>query len=717
MCYRGKTGNLLWGKMVKYPILPRSGLTRGFHFCRLSSMVRKYERKTDRGGWSPESMKNAIYACLNGEMGYKKAASSFEVPQSTLERRVKLAREQNEENNIFTVTANGTIYNSKKNPILAQSLGPIKTVFTVEEENMLFDFLLKMEERLFGLTAYDLRILAFQWAEKLGRNHPFSKTKEIAGLDWLSGFRARHPKLSLRVPEATSAARAAAFNKVNVYKFFDLLTTVVDKHKFTAERIYNCDETGVSIIPKHRSKVFSLKGRKQVGVLTSAERGNTITVEVCYNAAGSYMPPLFVFPRSRANEQLLNDSPPGAEAAYHPSGWMQSEIFFTWFKKFVEWSRPTKDSPILLLLDGHFTHTKNIKVIDHARENGVVLLCFPPHCTHRLQPLDVSFMKPISTFYDHEVSCWLRTNPGRVVTIYQVAKLYGNAFIKAATMETAINGFKKTGAWPVNRGVFNEHDFAPAETTERPNPSTIPTAMDAATTPSTSATTPPTSVTTTPTSVPAVTTISTSLPTSPIPTTSVSSATSTFTSVSIATPTTPTSGTAVITSTCPTPEDIMPIPSCSNLPVRKKPRKHGKTAILTDSPYKEELLSEMAIKKEKEDKKLERAKKRLLNMECSEKNGKINREKKQQKNKKTTGAEKKKKPKQMSIAKNLKRKHSNSSSSEDSDAECIYCGYLYSQSTEGWIQCWKCSKWAHCSCAGEEDEDPEASHLCALCED
>lgn len=77
--------------------------------------------------------------------------------------------------------------------------------------------------------------------------------------------------------------------------------------------------------------MFSLKGRKQVGVLTSAERGNTVTVEVCYNAAGSYMPPLFVFPRQRANEQLLNECPPGAMAAYHPSEWMQSNKFFTWF--------------------------------------------------------------------------------------------------------------------------------------------------------------------------------------------------------------------------------------------------------------------------------------------------------------------------------------------------------------------------------------------------
>ncbi|KAJ4440820.1 hypothetical protein ANN_10666 [Periplaneta americana] len=283
---------------------------------------------------------------MRGEMGYKKAADSFKVPQSTLERIVKLVKPQAGRptaGDVQAVSDKDILYVEQPNLNLVQSLGPIKTVFS---------------EILFGITTYDLRVLAYQWAEKLGKVHSFSKTKEIAGKDWLSGFSIRHPQLALRKPEATSAARAAAFNKVNVGKFFDLLTRVVEENGFTPEKIYNCDETGVTIMPKHRSNIFSLKGRKQVGVLTSAERGNTITIEVCFNAAGTYMAPTFIFPRVRANNQLMNNCPPGATAEYHPSGWMQSEIFFSWFKRFVMWSRATKDSPVLLLLEGHFTHTK-----------------------------------------------------------------------------------------------------------------------------------------------------------------------------------------------------------------------------------------------------------------------------------------------------------------------------------------------------------------------
>lgn len=60
-------------------------------------------------------------------------------------------------------------------------------------------------------------------------------------------------------------------------------------------------------MPKHRSKILSLKGKKQG--LTSAERGKTHTIELCFNVAGNYMPPMSVFPLVHANEQLMNKCP------------------------------------------------------------------------------------------------------------------------------------------------------------------------------------------------------------------------------------------------------------------------------------------------------------------------------------------------------------------------------------------------------------------------
>ncbi|KAG8236980.1 hypothetical protein J437_LFUL016891 [Ladona fulva] len=167
---------------------------------------------------------------------------------------------------------------------------------------------------------------------------------------------------------------------------------------------------------------------------------------MCMSASGNFMPPMFVFPRKRENPLLMDDALPGSFAYYDESGWIDKESFVVWFKKFIEFSNPSANKPVLLILDGHESHTKS---------------------THRLQPLDASFMCPLSTFYVQEVRQWLIAHPGRTVTINQVGKLMNGAFTRAALMQTAIKGFFKTGICPLDRNIFPEHMYAPSGTTDR----------------------------------------------------------------------------------------------------------------------------------------------------------------------------------------------------------------------------------------------------------
>ena len=66
----------------------------------------------------------------------------------------------------------------------------------------------------------------------------------MAGKEWLRQFLKRHPSLSIRVPQATSIARATAFNPHTVSKFFEKLGELFDKYKFHPSSVYNFDETG-----------------------------------------------------------------------------------------------------------------------------------------------------------------------------------------------------------------------------------------------------------------------------------------------------------------------------------------------------------------------------------------------------------------------------------------------------------------------------------------
>lgn len=124
-------------------------------------------------------------------------------------------------------------------------MGRYKNVFNEHQETELVDHILSMEKRFYGVTARDVRSLAYQLAERNHINHRFNRRSKLAGLDWLYYFRKRHPELALRSPEATSAARAQAFNKPTVDDFFDKLGKVLESENFSPSQMYNVDETSV----------------------------------------------------------------------------------------------------------------------------------------------------------------------------------------------------------------------------------------------------------------------------------------------------------------------------------------------------------------------------------------------------------------------------------------------------------------------------------------
>lgn len=102
------------------------------------------------------------------------------------------------------------------------------------------------------------------------------------------------------------------------------------------------------------------------------------------------------------------------------------------------------------------------------------MLAFPRHCTHRLQPLDVSFFGPLKT-YDQAVTKWLKNHPGWVITQFQIADLFSEVYGKAATITNALGGFSSTGICPLNSDIFPDHLFSPAAPTDRPLTNAVPT--------------------------------------------------------------------------------------------------------------------------------------------------------------------------------------------------------------------------------------------------
>ena len=168
--------------------------------------------------------------------------------------------------------------------------------------------------------------------------------------------------------------------------------------EYTASQVWNADESGLTTVHKP-GKILSKKGIKQVGKITSRERGQTTTILCAMNANGTFVPPLMIFARKKSNEQLLRGAPPQSILGTSDNEWINKELFLKWLKHFINYVRPSKENKQLLILDGHESH-KSFEAVQLARKNFIEIIVLPPHTTHRLQPLDGIFFGPLKANYN-----------------------------------------------------------------------------------------------------------------------------------------------------------------------------------------------------------------------------------------------------------------------------------------------------------------------------
>ncbi|KAB0803436.1 hypothetical protein PPYR_00406 [Photinus pyralis] len=595
--------------------------------------------KREYGKWSSETMKRALSEYEKNDIGFNECCRKYEIPKPTFRRHL-LGQVKR---------GNDTTHQAKRR------VNGRELALPEEVERQLVEHILKFEELLFGLTINDVRKLAY---DILAANphipNPFNKETKMAGKKWYYAFLARHPNISLRQPENVSIARCKGFNKTNVYNFFDILENVVDENGIDGFHIYNVDESGFSTVQKKAPKVLASKGKHQVGFVASGERGINTTLVCCVNATGNYVPPMFIFKRLRMHPALKNGCFPGSIVETSESGYINSQLFVLWLKHFIKFVKPSPQEKCLLLLDGHTTHSKNLEAIKLSREHGIILLQLPGHTTHRLQPLDVGVFKSMESNYTQVMAKWLRTNPGQKVTQFEVTALLTEAFTRSATIDNAVNGFRGTGTWPVNRNVFTDADFVASENLDHQS-------------------------------------------TNPEPEHTVIEENNVSNS----------SGSKIIQHVLDEPstsglnhEELAELNKRSSLkvsiaeisPIPRPTKKHDtrirkgaqKAAILTESPYKKELELKQKEKEKKEEKS------RSNKQKAAAKKEKVN---------KNIADKENVKPKQPVII-------------IETNEEDWYCSLCNESIIEDMIQCMQCRKWAHEMCAGVH---VKSSYICDLC--
>jgi hypothetical protein len=272
--------------------------------------------------------------------------------------------------------------------------------------------------------------------------------EDFNGKGWWRRFMQRWPDLVLRKGDALAQSRANAVNAANLSQYYSILEETLKKHKLydCPSRIYNMDESGMPLDHK-LAKVIAQKGAKKVHSRTSGNKAQ-ITILACANAAGNVVPPMVIFEGKRLNPEWTKGEVSDTLYGMSDKGWTDMELFSHWMKDlFIPNIPPAR--PVLLLLDGHSSHYEP-DTIRLAAEEGVVILCLPPHTTHVSQPLDISFFRPLKVYWSEGCHRYMQEHPGRVVTKYQFSSLFSVAWYKAIKPENLISGFKKAGICPFN---------------------------------------------------------------------------------------------------------------------------------------------------------------------------------------------------------------------------------------------------------------------------
>lgn len=153
---------------------------------------------------------------------------------------------------------------------------------------------------------------------------------------------------------------------------------------------------------------------------------------------------------------------PSVRLAHSPNGWTDSELALQWLEK--DFDAKTKDKAgrhtHVLLMDSHNSHYTP-QLLEYAHAHNIIILGYPPHCTHTLQGLDVVCFAKMKNEFRWEIQKFkdLHMEP---VKKSDFAGVFGHAYLQAFTPVTVKAAFAATGVYLFNPNIISEKQMRPS---------------------------------------------------------------------------------------------------------------------------------------------------------------------------------------------------------------------------------------------------------------
>lgn len=230
------------------------------------------------------------------------------------------------------------------------------------------------------------------------------------------------------------------------------------EYEIKPENTYNMDEKGVLIGFLTKAKRIVAKAvYEKKGILGNTQDGSRewITIIGCICGDGTWLPPGLIYQAKTGNIQdtWVQDMDPQSHNIFIASsekGWTDNKLGFAWlsqiFDRFTK-AKCRRDWR-LLFVDGHGSHI-NMAFLEWCEQHRILVAVYPPHSTHRLQPLDVSLFSPFATYYAQELDRFIHNCQGlSSITKRDFLRLFWPAWTKAFSVSNIASGWRKTGLLP-----------------------------------------------------------------------------------------------------------------------------------------------------------------------------------------------------------------------------------------------------------------------------